>query len=518
MSDLGVLDKSRTVARPGFNRWLVPPAALAIHLCIGEVYGFSVFNKPLSQLIGITQPAPGDWSIPALGWIFSIAIVCLGLAAAFGGKWVETAGPRKAMVAAAVLFGGGLIVGSLGVQLHQLWLLYAGYGVIGGCGLGIGYISPVKTLITWFPDRPGLATGTAIMGFGGGALIGSPLAVLLMKHFAGPTSTGVGPAMLVMGIVYFFFMMIGAAIVRTPAPGWSPPGHVERTESATMITHKNVSVSDAMKTPQFWLLWAMLCFNVTAGIGVLGQASLMIQEMFPARFPHGTDAAVAAAALAAAGFVGLLSIFNMLGRIGWASASDFLGRKTTYAIFFALGTVLYFLVPWTGRTQNLGLFITFYAIILSMYGGGFATIPAYLKDIFGSDNVGAIHGRILTAWSAAGVFGPVLVNYIRQYQLDHGVAKADAYSVTMYVMAALLVLGLICNFCMSAIRDQSILKDSVADETSAAAVVTATSEAATEGGAQTFELVAVWTIVLIPLAWGVWVTLTNVMHFFAPPA
>jgi MFS family permease len=513
----GILDKSRTVAGPGFNRWLVPPAALAIHLCIGEVYGFSVFNKPLSQAIGITTSAPGDWSIPALGWIFSLAILCLGLAAAFCGRWVETAGPRTAMVTAAALFGGGLVVGGLGVAVHQLWLLYLGYGVIGGCGLGIGYISPVKTLISWFPDRPGLATGTAIMGFGGGALIGAPLAVLLMKHFSGPASTGAAPTMIVMGVAYFLFMLIGAAIVRTPAPGWSPPGHVEAAESVGMVTAKNVTVSDAVRTPQFWLLWAMLCLNVTAGIGVLGQASLMIQEMFPERFPHGTVAAVAAAAIAASGFVGLLSIFNMLGRIAWASGSDFLGRKRTYAIFFALGTVLYALVPWTGRTHDLVLFVLFYGIILSMYGGGFATIPAYLKDVFGSENVGAIHGRLLTAWSAAGILGPVLVNYIREYQLAHGVDKADAYSVTMYVMAVLLVAGFACNYFMRPISNQAILKDATASaEPVAASPATTASRPAS--GSNALALAAAWAVVTIPLLWGVWLTLVNVAHLFAPPA
>jgi MFS family permease len=460
------LDMSRSVAKPGYSRWMVPPAALAVHLCIGQAYAFSVFNKPMSQQLGITTSAPGDWSIAALGWIFSIAIVFLGLSAAFMGSWVERVGPRKAMFTAALLFGGGFLIASAGVAQHQLWLVYLGYGVVGGCGLGIGYISPVSTLIKWFPDRPGLATGCAIMGFGGGALIGAPLAVILMKHYSSSTNTGVAMTMLTMGIVYLCFMMIGPAIVRVPAPGWRPAGYVPPTsadETKKMVTIHNVTANEAIKTPQFWLLWWVLCLNVTAGIGVLGQASLMIQEMFPARFPHDTAAAVAASAAAASGFVGLLSIFNMLGRICWASASDYMGRKTTYAIFFVLGTVLYALVPWTGKTHNLALFILFYLIILSMYGGGFSTIPAYLKDIFGSIQVGAIHGRILTAWSAAGIFGPVLVNYIRQYQLDRGVAKADAYSVTMYIMAGLLVIGFCCNFAMKSLNERHYTKLSEAE-------------------------------------------------------
>ena len=424
----------------------------------------------MSQLIGITAPAPGDWSIPALGWIFSLAIVVLGLSAAFGGAWVERVGPRRAMFTAALLFGGGLVIASAGVALHQLWLVYLGYGVVGGCGLGIGYISPVSTLIKWFPDRPGLATGCAIMGFGGGALIGAPLAVSLMKHYSSAASTGVAPTMLTMGIIYLCFMMIGPAIVRVPARGWMPAGYVPPTsadEAKKMVTIHNVTADAAIKTRQFWLLWWVLCLNVTAGIGVLGQASLMIQEMFPLRFPHDTPVAVAASAAAAGGFVGLLSIFNMIGRISWASSSDYLGRKNTYAIFFSLGAVLYALVPWTGKTHNLALFIIFYLIILSMYGGGFATIPAYLKDIFGSIQVGAIHGRLLTAWAAAGVFGPVLVNYIRQFQLDRGVPKADAYSVTMYIMAVLLAIGFLCNFAMTPLHERHHAKLSEVDAATA---------------------------------------------------
>jgi MFS family permease len=454
---LSFLERQNATAKPGYSRWMVPPAALAVHLCIGQAYAFSVFNKPMSQEIGIIKPAIGDWSIPDLGWIFSIAIVFLGLSAAFMGSWVERVGPRKAMFTAACLFGAGFLISALGVQQHQLWLVYLGYGVVGGCGLGIGYISPVSTLIKWFPDRPGLATGCAIMGFGGGALIGAPLAVNLMKHYASTTNTGVAATMLTMGIVYFLFMLIGPSIVRLPAPGWAPAGYVPPTsadETKKMVTIHNVTANEAIKTPQFYLLWWVLCLNVTAGIGVLGQASLMIQEMFPARFPHETVAQIATSAAVAGGFVGLLSIFNMLGRICWASGSDYIGRKNTYTTFFVLGAVLYALVPWTGRTHNLVLFVLFYGVILSMYGGGFATIPAYLKDIFGSLQVGAIHGRLLTAWSAAGIFGPVLVNYIRQYQLDHGVAKADAYSVTMYIMAGLLVIGLCCNLAMRSLNER----------------------------------------------------------------
>ena len=440
-------DRSRSIAYPGFNRWLVPPAALCIHLCIGEAYAFSVFTKPMSQAIGITAPKPGaDWTVPELGWIFSLAILALGLSAAFGGKWVERVGPRMAMFVAAVFFSIGLIVAGIGVNAHLLWLVYLGYGVIGGCGLGIGYISPVSTLIKWFPDRPGLATGTAIMGFGGGALIGAPLSVLLMRHFANATNTGVAQTMFVLGILYFIWMFVGSMIVRLPAEGWRPAGYVAPVQSRGMITAANVLREEALRTPQFYLLWLVLCLNVTAGIGVLGQASLMIQEMF------------GVTAIAAAGFVGLMSIFNMGGRIFWASLSDYIGRKTTYAIFFILGALLYFLVPTLGHMHALALFVLSFLVILSMYGGGFATVPAYLRDLFGTVNVGAIHGALLTAWSVAGVAGPVLINYIRQYQIDHGVAKADAYSVTMYVMAALLVVGLLCDLAIRPVDERHHLE------------------------------------------------------------
>ena len=433
-----ILDRERIVAGPGFSRWLVPPAALCVHLSIGQAYAFSVFNLPMSKLIGITKSAPGDWKLTELGWIFSIAIVLLGVSAAAAGTWLDRVGPRKAMFTAACCFGSGFLVSALGVRLHQLWLIYLGYGVLGGCGLGVGYISPVKTLIAWFPDRPGMATGLAIMGFGGGAMIASPLSVRLMAAFSSPTHVGVAETFLVLGLIYFCFMCVGAAIVRVPADGWRPAGDVAPAQSARMVTTESVHVDTTLRTPQFWLLWWVLCLNVTAGIGVLGQASAMAQEMFPGRIT----------ASAAAGFVGLLSLFNMAGRFFWASTSDFIGRRATYCAFFVLGVALYSLAPSAAHVGSVALFVVCFLVIISMYGGGFATIPAYLKDVFGVRYVGAIHGRLLTAWSAAGVFGPVLVNYIRQYQVDHGVAKADAYTQTMYVMAGLLLVGLVCNLLM----------------------------------------------------------------------
>ena len=432
MAMLALLDRNRTIAPAGYNRWRVPPAALAVHLSIGQAYAFSVFNIPLSRTLGITASSPGDWSLSTIGWVFSVAIVFLGASAAVFGAWLERVGPRRAMFASALCFSGGFFVGAAGIALHQFWLLLLGYGVLGGVGLGIGYISPVSTLIKWFPDRPGMATGLAIMGFGGGAMIASPLSVRLMEHFRTPTSTGVAATFAALGVIYLVFMMFGVATVRLPSAEWTSAAAATRGRADP----NDVEVRVAVRTPQFWLLWVMLCMNVTAGIGVLGQASAMIQEMFPGVITAG----------AAAGFVGLLSLANMGGRFAWSSLSDYIGRRATYATFFLLGAVLYASVPSVGRAGSVAAFVLCYAVILSMYGGGFATIPAYLRDMFGTMQVGAIHGRLLTAWSTAGVLGPVLVNYIREYRIAHGVAKADAYGVTMYVMAGLLLVGFVANF------------------------------------------------------------------------
>lgn len=475
----GFLDRSRTIAPPGFNRWLVPPAALAIHLAIGEAYAFSVFNIPLEQLLGVTEHAPGDWTRADISWVFSIAIVFLGLSAAVFGAWLERVGPRKAMFASAACFGGGFLVSAVGVRLHQLWLLYLGYGVLGGIGLGLGYISPVSTLIKWFPDRPGMATGMAIMGFGGGAMLGSPLSQLLMHEYSSPTSTGVMETFVTLGVLYFGFMMFGVLTVRLPPPGWVPPGEVKKAASSAAT----VTANDAIKTRSFWLLWAVLLLNVTAGIGVLGQASPMIQEMFPGRV----------SASAAAGFVGLLSLFNMAGRFVWSSASDRLGRKPTYMIFFALGAVLYALTPQTGKLGAVVPFVLCYGVIMSMYGGGFATIPAYLRDQFGTGQVGAIHGRLLTAWSLAGVAGPYLITRVRDDQIRAGVPKADAYTLTMYLMAGLLVVGFVCNL--------FVRRAAPTQPTAGAAVATAGRG---EGAAFDWPTLAFrWAWVGVPLLWGV---------------
>jgi MFS family permease len=436
MAALALLDRERTIARPGFNRWLVPPAALAIHLCIGQAYAFSVFKIPMTTLLGIAAPVAGDWPQGTIAHLFQVAIAFLGISAAVFGAWLERVGPRRAMLTSAVCFSGGFLVGALGIWLHQFWIAVLGYGVLGGIGLGLGYISPVSTLIKWFPDKPGMATGLAIMGFGGGAMIASPLSVALMAHFKTATSMGVAQAWVAMGVIYFVFMMFGTFTVRLPAVGWAPRGFSPASVSGRMITTANVTVNSATMTPQFWLLWIMLCVNVTAGIGIIEQASPMIQEMFSGKVT----------AVAAGGFVGLLSLANMSGRFLWSSLSDVIGRRATYATFFLVGPALYLAIPVTGKAGSVPLFVLSCAIIITMYGGGFATIPAYLRDLFGTMHVGAIHGRLLTAWSAAGILGPLLVNTIRQHEIDQGIAKADAYALSMHLMAGLLLVGLISNF------------------------------------------------------------------------
>lgn len=466
MANASLLDRSRTIAGPGYNRWLVPPAALAIHLAIGQAYAFSVFKKPLGALISGNPdaPAPTDWTPAQLGVIFSIAIVLLGLSAAIFGKWLERVGPRKAMMASALCFGGGFFIAALGVHLHNLWLVYFGYGFVGGIGLGIGYISPVSTLIKWFPDRRGVATGMAIMGFGGGAMIGSPLAVALMDRFKDSAPLGVAPTFLVMGLVYLLFMQFGVWSIRVPADDWKPAGYVPNQTHDALITTGNVTADNAIRTPQFWLLWVVLCMNVTAGIGVLESASPLIQEAFSDK-ALGAGRGVTAAA--AAGFVGLLSLFNLLGRFFWSSASDKLGRKTTYAIYFGLGIVLYALVPTLGASASLTLFVVVCCVILSMYGGGFATIPAYLSDLFGKMQVGAIHGRLLTAWSTAGVLGPLIINYLHSSAKANNLEGAAAYQSVFYTMAGLLVIGLLANLLVRPVAEKYFEKEAQARKVAA---------------------------------------------------
>ena len=439
---LPFLDRERTIAPPGFNRWLVPPAALAIHLSVGQAYAFSVFNIPFTQILGSTKThhVEGDWNKVQVSLIFSIAIVCLGLSAAVFGKWIEAAGPRKAMFVSALCFSAGFFVAALGLGLHLLPVVYLGYGVLSGIGLGIGYISPVSTLIKWFPDRPGRATGLAIMGFGGGALIAAPLEDTLMKHFAaGPGETGVVQTFFVLGALYFVAMMFGVFTVRVPAAGWKPEDYVPAENKNALVTTQSVTVSEAIKTPQFYLLWGVLFCNVTAGISLLYAASPMIQALFLSHL------SAKAAAAAAAGFVGLLSLFNLAGRFLWSSLSDTIGRKPTYFVYLALGSLLYLFVPVAAGLGSIGLFIGSAALIISMYGGGFATVPAYLRDLFGTHQVGAIHGRLLTAWSAAGIVGPQLIARLGDYQTAQHIPVAQQYTLPLHILAGFLAVGLVCN-------------------------------------------------------------------------
>jgi MFS family permease len=451
-SSPGLLDRSRTIAGPGYNRWLVPPAALAIHLAIGQAYAFSVFNKPLGSLISgdADHPAAGDWTLAQIGITFSIAIVLLGLSAALFGKWLERVGPRKAMLASALCFGGGFLIASLGVSLHNIWLVYFGYGFVGGIGLGIGYISPVSTLIKWFPDRKGVATGMAIMGFGGGAMIGSPLAVALMSHFKGSAPQGVAPTFIAMGIIYLLFMQFGVWTIRVPADDWKPADYVPNEEHSALITTGNVSADNAIKTPQFWLLWVVLLCNVTAGIGVLETASPLIQETF-SKAALGDKFVTPAAA---AGFVGLLSLFNLLGRFFWSSASDKIGRKRTYLLYFGLGALLYAVIPTLGHNLQLTLYVVVACVIISMYGGGFATAPAYLSDLFGKYQVGAIHGRLLTAWSTAAILGHLIVSTLSEHAKANGLIGAAAYQSVFYTMAGVLVVGFLADLAVTAVDEK----------------------------------------------------------------
>ena len=542
-----LLDKERTIAGSGFNRWLVPPAALAIHLCIGMAYGFSVFWLPLSKALGVSQggiedikcPADVgfigqlftttcDWQISTLGWMYTLFFVFLGGAAAIWGGWLERAGPRKAGVVSAFCWCGGMLFSALGVYLHQFWMMILGSGVIGGIGLGLGYISPVSTLIKWFPDRRGMATGMAIMGFGGGAMIGSPLAALLMKNFATPTSVGVAQTFVVMACGYFVYMMCGAFGYRIPASDWKPAGWTppaNQTNNA-MIAKRSVNVKRVWGIPQFWLVWMVLCMNVSAGIGVIGMASPMLQEVFAGSligvqqtFTELDKTQLTAIAGIAAGFTALLSLFNIGGRFFWASLSDKLGRKVTYIIFFVLGAAMYFSVPSSAQAGNLALFVGAFCIILSMYGGGFATVPAYLADLFGTQMVGAIHGRLLTAWATAGILGPVVVNYMRDYQLSLGLPRAQVYNQTMYILTGMLVVGLICNLLIRPVADKWFMTDAelaeekrLAHEKSLSAVVTGSG--GTENTAS-FTVLLAWIAVAIPLSWGVYKTVLSAMKLFA---
>jgi MFS family permease len=421
-----------------------------------------------------------------------------------------------------------MLISAAGVYYHQFWMMLLGSGVIGGIGLGLGYISPVSTLIKWFPDRRGMATGMAIMGFGGGAMIGSPLAAELMKVFATDLEVGVWQTFVVMALVYFLFMMAGALGYRIPATGWKPAGWTPpvQQQANTMITQGHVHVSKVWGIPQFWMVWVVLCMNVSAGIGVIGMASPMLQEVFggtlmgiEAKFVDLDKAQLTTIAGIAAGFTALLSLFNIGGRFVWASLSDKLGRKLTYIIFFVLGGALYASVPASAMAGNKMLFVAAFCIILSMYGGGFATVPAYLADLFGTQMVGAIHGRLLTAWATAGILGPVVVNYMRDYQLGLGIPRDQVYNQTMFILVGMLVVGLIANLMIKPVDAKHFMtaeelahEKKLAHEKASASEVGASHGTASQTNALWVALA--WTAVGIPLVWGIYRTLLSVGKFF----
>ncbi len=535
----GFLSRENTVAGPSFNRWLVPPAALAIHLSIGMAYGFSVFWLPMTKLVPGADAAvcagqgfmdqltttSCNWTVPSVNHIFETFIAMLGIAAALWGGWLEHAGPRKAGLIAALCWGGGLIVGGIGVMIHQLWLVYLGAGVLGGIGQGLGYITPVSTLIKWFPDRRGLATGFAIMGFGGGALIGAPIAVKLMDMFTVNGVPGVASTLLCMGVIYLVAMSLGAFGFRVPPNGWKPAGWTPSaaTGKESMITHHHVHLNTAWKTPQFWMIWVVLCVNVTAGIGVLSMASPMLQDVFGGRLlgvDPGTELSIAqkaAIAASAAGLVGLISLFNSLGRLFWASLSDFMGRKNTYFVFFVLGIVLYCSLPWLGHLGLAAMFVVAVCVIMSMYGGGFATVPAYLADIFGTQMVGAIHGRLLTAWSVAGVIGPMLIAGVREAQLGAGVAKNLVYDRTLYILAGLLLIGFIANLLVRPVNPRYHMTDAeLQRERSLQHDVNASEARLTTAARGSFGVIGLlaWLAVGIPFLIGVWIAMTKAAALF----
>ena len=541
----GFLDRASIVAHAGFNRWLVPPAALAIHLCIGMSYGLSVFWLPLTKVIPGDAPAACkdmgwfgalfttscNWRVSDLVVTFTIGIVMLGLSAAVFGGWVERAGPRKAALVAALCWSGGFFISAFGVSIHQLWVIWLGLGLIGGVGLGLGYISPVSTLVKWFPDRRGMATGMAIMGFGGGAMIGSPLANLLMNggdlfpflHLSEPLAKapalGVAGAMATLGLGYLAFMLAGAFGYRVAPDAWSPAGWTAPAHADSFITRGYVPLEDAHKTPQFWMVWVVLCMNVSAGIGVLAMASPMLQEIFAGGLIGLPDVVFKALdkdqlgriAAIAAGFVGLLSLFNIAGRFFWASLSDRIGRKTTYFVFFILGIALYAATPTLAHGGQKGLFVAALCVILSMYGGGFATVPAYLADLFGAKFVGAIHGRLLTAWSTAGVVGPFLVAQIRQSLLDTGIEPAHAYDFTLYILAGLLVVGLIANAMIGPVAPNWLKMDAAPQKKAAGAVA---GDSDIGSGGSGIALVLAWAVAGVPILWGVLMTLNSAVKIF----
>lgn len=505
---MSYFSRSAIIAPKEFNRWLIVPAALAIHLSIGQVYGFSVFKKPMMEHFGVGEVA--------VGWIFSLAIGMLGISSALFGSWVERVGPRASMAVSGVLWVTGFLVATLGVTTGNLWLVYFGYGFIGGIGLGIGYISPVSTLMKWFPDRPGLATGLAIMGFGGGALIASPASNRLMEFYGGGAdianrAAGIQPTFVTLGVVYLVVIAMGAYCIRMPHPDWTPSGEAKqgRKPSKVAIVGANVSANNAIRTPQFWCLWVILFCNITAGIGVLENAAPMIQDYFPAL-----------TAAAAAGFVGLLSLANMAGRFVWSSVSDVIGRKNIYMVYLGIGLAFYFIFARFGHA-NIALFVICALVLLSFYGGGFASIPAYLRDLFGVYQVGAIHGRLLTAWSAAGVAGPLIINMVVERQAANGGEGPDLYRLSLYVMCCLLAVGLFANILVRPVaskwfEDQDTVQAKIEADRASALEGAGAGQARGASAGQAHKIVAIILAAIIAglLIYGLWATAAKAAGMF----
>lgn len=540
---LGFFGKEQLIAPATYNRWLVPPAALAVHLCLGMAYAFSVFWLPLSRAVGITRSvacprslgwlaqllATGcDWQISTLAWTYSLCFVLLGFAPLLWGRWLKRVGPRKAGLVAACCWCGSFVISACGVRLHQITLLWLGSGVIGGIGLGLGYLAPFATLMAWFPDRRNMAVGMLVTGFGGGTMIGAPLADHLMRLFATPTDVGVWETFLILAMMHWGVMIAGTLGYRLPPPGWKPPepkpGPTSRGRALALI-EDHVHPDIAVRTGQFWLLWTVLALNTTAGIGILGMASPLLQEAFGgqligvnASFEQLSPAQLSITGAVAAGFVGLLCLFNTVGRLLWVPLSEFIGRQGTFLVFFLVGLTLYASIPWTVSERILDLFVGFCCVMLSLYGGGFATIRAYLADLFGSRTVNAVHGRLLTAGAAAAVLGPVLVNSIRDYALAHGVPRAQAYDTTMYVLAAVLGAGLVCNLLIRPVPEKyHMTRAELAALDGARRRTTPPAAAAQRRTARMtprWVVVIAWIAVCLPLGWGLWATLHEAALLF----
>ena len=391
------------------NRWLISLAAIGIHICIGSVYAWSVLTKPIMQEMGFT--------LKQTTWAFSLAILCLGLSAGFLGSYVEKYGPKKSGIVSMIFFGTGMFGTALALYLHSLPLLYVFYGIVGGIGLGIGYITPVSTLVKWFPDKRGFATGLAIMGFGFASLVAGPLMQILVREF------GLVTNFVILGTVYSIIMTISALYLAPPEQAENKtPEHVR---SAGL--YRQFSAKEAMHTWQFYALWWVFFTNITCGIGLLSVASPMAQEI------------VKMSPAAAASMVGFIGLLNGLGRIVWASVSDYLGRGLTYVLFFVIEAVAFFqLADTTGMIQ----FQILIFLIITCYGGGFSCMPAYLSDLFGTKQLSAIHGRILTAWGAAGVMGPFILTWLKE--------TTNSYSITLYFFAGCFVVSFLIALVLKA--------------------------------------------------------------------